>query len=118
MNILINTFSFPSIKENVHDGRFVYSEAIGYAENGAVVKVLTPHYPGADKTEQINENIEIIRFRYFFPSSLQALKTPGIPLYSQKSFLAIMQIPFLCLFFALNILRYAWWADIIRGAVI
>jgi len=115
MNILINTFSFPSIKENVHDGRFVYSEAIGYAKNGAVIKVLTPHYPGADKTEQINENIEIIRFRYFFPSSLQVLKTPGIPLYGQKSLLAITQIPFLCLFFALNILRYAWWADIIHA---
>ena len=115
MNILINTFSFPSIKENVHDGRFVYSEAIGYAENGAVIKVLTPHYPGADKTEQVNENIEIIRFRYFFPSSLQALKKPGLPIYGQKSFLAIIQIPLLCLFFTLNILKHASWAHIIHA---
>ena len=106
MNILINTFSFPSIKENIHDGRFVFSEAMGYAENGANVKVITPHYPGADKAEQINENITILRFQYFIPKSLQVLKKPGIPIYNQKSFLAILQISFLCLFFVLHILYF------------
>lgn len=115
MNILINTFSFPSIKENIHDGRFVFSEAMGYAKNGAHVRVITPHYPGADKVEQINENITILRFQYFVPKSLQVLKKPGIPIYNQKSFLAILQIPFLCLFFALHILRHASWADIIHA---
>jgi hypothetical protein len=59
MNILITTFSFPSLKHNIHDGRFVFSEAMGYAENGAKVKVITPHYPGEDKREQINGNITV-----------------------------------------------------------
>jgi glycosyltransferase involved in cell wall biosynthesis len=115
MNILIASFSFPSIKHNIHDGRFVFSEAMGYAENGAKVKVITPHYPGEDKREQINENISILRFQYFFPKSLQVLKKPGVPIYDQRSFLALMQIPLLCIFFVLSILRHARWADIIHA---
>lgn len=115
MNILINTFSFPSIQGNVHDGRFVFSEAMGYAENGARIKVITPHYPGAEQTEKINKNITILRFPYFFPKSLQVLKKPGIPIYNQKSFLALIQIPLLCFFFALNIFKNASWADIIHA---
>ena len=115
MNILINTFSFPSIKDNIHDGRFVFSEAMAYVENGANVRVITPHYPGADMREQINKNITVFRFQYFFPKSLQVLKRPGLPIYNQKSYLAILQIPFMCLFFALNILKHALWADIIHA---
>jgi glycosyltransferase involved in cell wall biosynthesis len=115
MNILITSFSFPSLKHNIHDGRFVFSEAMGYAKNGAKVKVITPHYPGEDKREQLNENIEIIRFQYFFPNSLEMLKKPGLPIYQQRSFLAFIQIPLLCIFFALSILRHARWADIIHA---
>jgi len=115
VNILITSFSFPSYKNKTYDGRFVYSEAMGYAGNGAHVKVITPHYPGADKTEQINENITVHRFQYFMPMSLEVLKKPGLPIYNQKSFLAVLQIPILCFFFALNILRYASWANIIHA---
>ena len=115
MKILVCTFSFPSIKGNNYDGKFVFSEAVSYAENGAHVKVITPHYYGADKEEKINDKIAVFRFQYFFPKSLQVLKKPGIPIYNQKSFLALIQIPFLCLFFSVNIFRYALWADIIHA---
>ena len=115
MKILITTFSFPSIKGNNHDGKFVLSEAASYAENGAQVRVVTPHYWGADKTERIGERITIVRFQYFVPKYLQALKKPGVPIYNQKSALSVMQIPLLCLFFFLNILKNAMWADIIHA---
>ena len=115
MNILITTFSFPSIGRNHHDGKFVFSEAVAYAENGANVRVITPHYPGADRIEKVNEKMEVFRFRYFFPESLQVLKKPGVPIYNQKSFLAVAQIPLLGLFFALQILKHASWANIIHA---
>jgi glycosyltransferase involved in cell wall biosynthesis len=115
MNILIPTFSFPSIKRTHHDGKFVFSEAVAYAENGANVRVITPHYPGVDKTERIKEKIKVLRFQYFVPKSLQVLKKPGVPIYNQKSFLAIAQIPLLGVFFALQILKHSPWADIIHA---
>ena len=115
MNILINTFSFPSLKHNIHDGRFVFSEAVAYAENGTCVKVITPHFPGVDRREKVTENITVFRFQYFVPNSLQVLKKPGVPIYNQKSLLALIQIPFLCLCFTLNIMKHAWWADIIHA---
>ena len=115
MNILITTFSFPSFKDNVFDGKFIFWEAVSYAENGAHVRVITPHYCGAIEVEKIHTRITVHRFRYFFPKSLQVLKVPGLPLYGQKSLLSIIQIPFLCLFFSLNILKYAAWADIIHA---
>ena len=115
MNILITSFSFPSYKHKTYDGKFIYSEAIAYTRNGANVRVITPHYLGVDKEEQTKENIRIFRFQYFFPKSLQVLKKPGKPIYSTKSFFAILQIPFLCFVFILNILKHAPWADIIHA---
>lgn len=59
MNILITSFSFPSHKNKVYDGTFVFSEAISYAENGANVKVITPQFYGADKVEKVHEKITV-----------------------------------------------------------
>ncbi|MCP3876700.1 MAG: glycosyltransferase family 4 protein [Desulfobacteraceae bacterium] len=115
MNILITSSSFPSYKNNVYDGKFVLSEAISYAKNGASVRIITPHFSGAHKFEKIHEKITVFRFQYFVPKSLQVLKKPGIPVYNQRSFLSIIQIPFLCLFFVLSILKHAAWADIIHA---
>jgi len=115
MNILITSFSFPSYKNKIFDGKFVFSEAIAYSQNGANVKVITPYYHGADKIEKNQDRITIFRFQYFIPKSLQVLKRPGEPIYNPKSFLAFLQIPFLCFFFVLNILKHASWADIIHA---
>jgi glycosyltransferase involved in cell wall biosynthesis len=115
MNILIASFSFPSMKHNIHDGRFVFSEAMAYGQNGARVTVITPHFPGVDKKEEITEKTRVLRFQYFIPKSLQVLKKPGVPIYDQKSLLAVFQIPILCLCFALDILKHARWADIIHA---
>ena len=115
MNILITTFSFPSLTDGIYDGKFVLSEAIAYANNGANVRVITPHYPGAEKKEDIHERITVFRFQYFFPPSLQTLKRPGTPLYNQKKFMALAQLPLFFLFFIVVVLKHALWADIIHS---
>lgn len=115
MNILIATFSFPAQSKGVYDGKFVFSEAIAYAEAGAKVRVLTPYFQGAETVEKIAHNITVFRFQYFFPKNLQVLKVAGSPIYRQRSFLAWCQIPFFCFFFCLTILRHALWADIIHA---
>jgi glycosyltransferase involved in cell wall biosynthesis len=115
MNILICTFSFPYQHKNIFDGRFVLSEAMAYAENGSNVRVITPHFEGAPKKERVHRNITVIRFQYFSPKSLQCLKKPGVPIYRPKSMLAILQIPLLCFFFMLNIVKMASWADIVHA---
>lgn len=115
MNILITTFSFPSPKDNIYDGKFVFSEAISYAENGANVRVVMPHYLGAEMVQTVYDKITVYRFQYFIPKSWETLKMPGVPIYARKSFSSVIQIPFLCLFFCLNIIKHAVWADIIHA---
>ena len=115
MKILICTFSFPYFHGNVFDSRFVYGEAAGYAANGAQVTVLTPHFPGSPIEETLDSGIRVIRFRYFFPFSLQRARVPGKPLYNPGSLLALLQLPILCLVFVFNIFRYAGQANIIHA---
>lgn len=115
MNILITSFSFPNFKDGTYDGKFVFSEALAYAESGADVRVLTPHYDNADKVETMHQRIRVLRFQYFVPKSFQVLKKSGIPIYNQRSPLSVIQIPFLCFFFVLSILKHASWADIIHA---
>jgi len=115
MNILIATFSFPARKLEVYDGKFVFFEAAAYARAGAKVRVVTPHFSGADSIENLEEGIRVFRFKYFFPSSLEKLRKAGVPIYEQKSFLSLLQIPFFCLFFSIAILKHAMWADIIHA---
>ena len=115
MNILIITLSFPSYKDGNFDGKFVLSEAFAYAENGANVRVLTPHYNNAEKIEQFHERINVFRFQYFAPKAFQVLKKPGVPVYSLRSPLAVFQVPFLCFFFVLHILKHAPWSNVIHA---
>lgn len=115
MNILITSFSFPSPKDNIHDGKFVLSEAISYAVNGANVRIVMPHYYGAQKIQKVYNNIIVYRFKYLTPKWWETLKMPGVPMYTRKSFSSVIQIPILCLFFCLNIIKHAVWADIIHA---
>jgi glycosyltransferase involved in cell wall biosynthesis len=115
MNILITSFSFPSPKDNIYDGKFILSEAMSYAANGANVRVVMPYYFGAQKIQKVYDKITVYRFQYLTPKSWETLKMPGVPMYARKSFSSIIQIPFLCLFFCLNIIKHAVWADIIHA---
>ncbi len=115
MKILICTFSFPYIDGNVFDSRFVYGEAVGYANNEADVTVLTPHFPGSPELELIGEKIRVIRFPYFLPRSAQKARSPGKPLYNPGSILALLQLPILCLVFMIRIILQAGKVDIIHA---
>jgi len=115
MHILVPTFSYPYFPLNHFDGKFVSAEVQGYAINGSKVRVLTPYYHGIPKRENPNDCIEIIRFSYFYPASLQVLKQPGKPIYQISSLLGYLQIPFLLLAMMVMICRNAKWADIIHA---
>lgn len=115
MNILITTFSFPSLKNGIYDGKFVLAEAMAYADNGANVRVITPHYAGAKKKEKIHDRVTVYRFQYFFPTSRQVLKQAGTPMYNQRRFTAFAQLPFFFLIFIASVLKHAIWADIIHA---
>lgn len=115
MRILVATFSFPDPSMGAYDAKFVFAEAQAYAANGAEVVVLTPHYPGADMTERIAHRLVVRRFRYFLPTSLQALRVPGRPLYRPKSLLALAQAPFLLASFCVALIRHGRHADVIHA---
>lgn len=115
MNILILTFSFPFLAGNNFDGKFVLAEAEAYAENGAGVTVVTPHYRGAPKHETMKNGVTIDRFSYFFPRRWQCLKQQGKPLYEKISWLAMFQIPFLLLAMAWKSMQYGRRMDIIHA---
>lgn len=115
MNILICSFSFPAPSVNHFGGKFILGEAIAYAENGANVHVLTPWIHGAEKREDVHPRVSVHRFNYFFPRSQQRLLKPNEPLYNQKSWLALLQIPFIFLAFFFQIFKHAFRADIIHA---
>jgi len=114
MNILIVTTSFPDTRNADFAGKFVLNEALAYTQNDAWVRVLTPHQPGAKKQELAHEHLQVIRFRYFLPERFQRLKTPNQPMYGQRSFLSLMQIPLIVTVFLIQLLKHGRWADIIH----
>ena len=90
--LLISTSTFPAF---VGDGtaRFILDLAISL--NGRFrVTVLAPHKPGALRSEII-DGVEVRRFRYFFPATLQRLASgPGMRGAIARSWLARIQVPF------------------------
>jgi len=115
MNILIPTFSFPFLPQGNYDGKFVLAEAQAYVENGAEVRVITPRFDSVPCQDVLESGIKVFRFDYFFPIRWQCLKQPGKPLYSELSWLSILQIPFLMLVMAWKILQHGRWADVIHA---
>lgn len=115
MNILIPTFSFPFLPRKNYDGKFVLAEAQAYAENGAEVEVITPHFAPAPHQETLELGIRVFRFDYFFPARWQCLKRPGKPLYSDLNWLSMLQIPLLLLAMTGKILRHGRRADVIHA---
>lgn len=114
LKILVCSFSFPYFEGNVFDGKFVFAEAAAYAKNGAIVEVLTPHFPGAPFHETV-ESVEIFRFPYFFPYRWQTCKKPGLPIYLSKGPLNYAQFALLCLIFSFRILLRAPRIDLIHA---
>jgi len=115
MNILILTTSFPCKTANTIGGKFVLHEALAYAKNGAKVKVLTPFFIGAKKYEIIEYGVEVIRFKYFFPSKFQKLVDPVNPLYHHKNkYIKLINIPFFIFSFLLAVFKHSKNIDIVH----
>jgi len=112
---VIPTFSFPFLPQENYDGKFVLAEAQAYAENGAEVQVITPHFDNVPRQEVLESGIKVFRFDYFFPARWQCLKRPGKPLYSELSWMSMLQIPFMLLTMAWKILQRGRWADVIHA---
>ncbi|MEQ8325444.1 MAG: glycosyltransferase family 4 protein [Vicingaceae bacterium] len=98
MNILVLTTSFP-LKDGIAVGIHVLEKCRGLVKSGNRVRVIAPHHPGA-LAREIIDGIEIIRFKYFFPTSLQKLAYgSGIPTNLRRNFLAKVQLPFFLMSF-------------------
>ncbi len=91
--VLVTATTFPRWK-NDSSPRFVYELSERLASKYNLI-VLAPHHKGAAKKENIGK-LEVVRFAYFKPESLQKLCYGGgiIP-NMQKSLLAKMQMPLL-----------------------
>jgi glycosyltransferase involved in cell wall biosynthesis len=105
--ILVLASTFPRWKNDSEPG-FVYFLSELLVKKGYDICVLVPHFPGAKKFEKM-EGLEIHRFSYFYPESLQKLCYEGGILSNlKKSFFAKVQLPFFLfseLFGALRLAR-------------
>ncbi|MBI2134218.1 glycosyltransferase [Candidatus Woesearchaeota archaeon] len=73
---------------------FVYDLAVELVGLGHEVHVVAPHDQGSKKRELMN-GINVYRFQYFLPASLQRLSYgPGIPANINRSIFAQFQMPF------------------------
>ena len=113
MKVLILTSSFP-IKEGDYYGNFLLSQAKALRDKGCKVTVLAPHSKGAMVKEKI-DGVEIIRFRYFWPSLERVAYGEGIINNLRKSLWAKVQLPVFFLSFFLNAFKLALKSDIIHA---
>lgn len=93
MNILFITSTFPRFK---NDGQapFVLEQALAWKSKfaGDRVIVLAPHDDAA-RTREVIEGVEVRRFKYWWPTSHQALIYPAILPNIRKKRWPIIQIP-------------------------
>lgn len=83
-------------------GSFVANHCECMIKQGYEISVLCPHHAGQKQKNRIN-NVDITRFKYFFPAKLQKVAYgSGIPNNLRNSFLAILQLPFFFFSFLYN----------------
>ncbi|MBS3109543.1 glycosyltransferase family 4 protein [Candidatus Woesearchaeota archaeon] len=94
--ILVTATTFPRWKNDTEPA-FVYELSRRLAGQGYQVDVLVPHHPGAARFESMG-GMRIHRFQYFWPAFMQKLCYDGGILPNiRRSFLAMVQVPFLVL---------------------
>ena len=112
MKILMTTSSFPLYKGDTA-GIFVYEQAKFLVQKGLNLEILAPMGDLASKFE-VMDDIKVRRFNYFYPLRYQGLcYGAGVPDNMKKGFKYKIQLPFLLLFFFLNILIRGSEKDII-----
>ncbi len=95
--LLVMATTFPRWKGDT-EPTFIYELSLGLAGKGYKVIVLAPHFKGAKQYENLR-GIEIYRFRYFWPESLETLCYNGgiLPNIKKRPLLSIIQVPLLAI---------------------
>ena len=114
MRILIITTGFPRFKGDLY-GKPIYEFSKRMALKDEIT-VIAPADKKAKKKERV-DNINIIRFNYFFPFSMQKLcyGKGGIMSNIRESWVAKLNIPFFMLCFAVKVFFEARKNDIIHA---
>ncbi|MGD0821860.1 MAG: glycosyltransferase family 4 protein [Desulfomonilia bacterium] len=114
MKVCVLTTSFPLGKGDI-SGMFVLEKCRHLAKQGIKVRVITPHYPGAPLNEVI-DGIEVRRFRYFFPETLQKLcYGSGIPNNIREFPWTRVQLPILLALFTIQAIIHARDCDVVNA---
>lgn len=111
MNITFLTTSFPRFHGDFA-GAFVWHWAKGFCDNGNSVSVVAPDDEAA-LTEPEDRDIQISRFRYFWPLSFQSFAYgAGVISRIRKNPLRLVQAPFFMLSFFLQAIKKANETDV------
>jgi glycosyltransferase involved in cell wall biosynthesis len=115
MRVCIVTTGFPRWPR---DSRvpFVLEAARAIQSQGAFVRVIAMHSPGA-KTHEVMDGIEVIRPRYLWPERLEVLRKDdgGLPVIWRRSRAARLAVLPFVLTHSLAIMRYASDCDLIHA---
>ncbi len=97
-------------------GTFVLEVAKALKNQGAFVRVIGPHAPGASRREDMH-GIDVIRPRYAWPERFEVLRRyrAGLPVILRKTSIAWFLIPLFILSQWLTLLRYSGDCDVIHA---
>lgn len=102
--ILVFTSSFNRFTENDTTPPFVYELSRRLAQKGANIIVLTPRVPWALRYEE-REWMKIYRYPYFFNNKWEKLNDWAILPNIKQNKLLLFQVPFLLLFWFINLIK-------------
>ena len=115
MKVCILTTSFPAY-EGHFQSPFILKLAEGLARNGVEVDVVGPFYKECkSKEEQIN-NVNVHRFQYLYPASMQGLHIGGgLPHNLKKSWFSRLELVPYLFFYLIKSIEYGRKADVIHA---
>ena len=113
--VCIVTTSFPRWMED-DQGTFVLEVAKALTNQGAFVRVIGPHAPGASRREDMY-GIDVIRPRYAWPERFEILRRyrAGLPVILRKTNASWLLLPLFILSQWITLLRYSRDCDVIHA---
>jgi glycosyltransferase involved in cell wall biosynthesis len=113
MKVIVLTTSFPITGFPV--GMHVYNKCKHLQKKGLDVTVIAPHYTG-EKFRELRDEINVIRFPYFWPLRLQKIAyIYGMPQNLKNNLLAKLQFPLFMFMFLIYAMIYTSKNDIIHA---
>ncbi|MBU2637750.1 MAG: glycosyltransferase [Nanoarchaeota archaeon] len=115
INVLVPTTTFPRFAGD-YWANFLEEIFKHFSKDDIRIKVLCPHFKGAQTTEILDSSIKIKRFRYFWPETLERVSYgDGVAINIRKNPFILLLFPFFGLFFLLNILKEYKKCDLIHA---